>query len=326
MASLPSPFPTMNFTGKLFLAPLAGVSDSVFRAICRRYDADAVVSEMASADGLIRDSAKTLAFVRFEPEERPIGIQLFGAEPAVLAAAAVQIESSARPDFIDINFGCPVRKVVRRNGGSALLKDPGLMERIIRAVALAVKTPVTVKIRSGWRRNQIVAAEIARMAEASGASAITVHPRTQEDGFTGKADWDVIRQVKEAVKIPVIGNGDVLSGPDAASLLKQTGCDAIMVGRGALGRPWIFREIKQFLSGGEVAALSDSERLQVCLNHFEGMLAAYGPRKGVYDMRKHFGWYLRGRPGAALVRKKIVTEESPEKLREILADFFQSPA
>lgn len=313
----------MEFTGKVILAPLAGVSDSVFRRICKRHGADIVVSEMASAEGLVRDSEKTFSYVRFDPEERPLGIQLFGADPAVLAVAASVVQESVKPDFIDLNFGCPVRKVVRRNGGSALLKDPPLMERIIRAVVKAVHLPVTVKIRTGWRNGEIIAPEIARMAEGCGACAITVHGRTQEQGFSGKADWSVIGQVKEAVKIPVIGNGDVMSGEDAARMIGQTGCDSVMVGRGALGRPWIFQSIKEFRNGNSVMSIPNSLRLQISLEHFRGMLEAYGDRKGLYDMRKHFGWYLRALPGAAEARRRIMTEESPAIARQILTEFFE---
>lgn len=310
------------FTGKLILAPLAGITNSIYRRICRSMGADIVVSEMVSADGLVRNNRKSDEYTHFEEDERPFGIQLFGSEPETMAEAARWIQRVVRPDFIDINCGCPVRKVVRRNGGSALMKDPEHLERLAVAVVNAVELPVSVKIRSGWNVNQINAAEVAKRIQNAGAAAVTVHPRTREQGFAGKADWSHIKKVRDAVTIPVIGNGDIREAADARRMMDETGCASVMIGRGALGNPWIFRKIKAGLAGGTAEPVSKMERARTCLHQLDEMIREYGDRKGVYDMRKHFSWYLAGMGGASTVRKRIFSEESPEAIRNIIRGYL----
>jgi nifR3 family TIM-barrel protein len=254
----PASLPTLRFgsvatDGNLVLAPMAGVTASAFRRICREYGANLVVTEMVSSDGLVRGGGRTRDYLDFDPAERPIGIQLFGSEPRIMAEAAQKIEKDARPDFIDMNFGCPVRKVVGRRAGSALLREPAQLRAIARQVAGAVDIPVTAKIRSGWEVGAENAVEIARILEDSGIAAVAVHARSRGEAFGGHAHWDIIRDVKAAVGIPVIGNGDVRSPIDAWNLLRLTGCDAVMVGRAALGSPWIFQGISHFLRHGVTA-------------------------------------------------------------------------
>jgi nifR3 family TIM-barrel protein len=310
------------FSKKVLLAPLAGISNPVFRQVNKCLGADIVFSEMVSADGTVRNNKKTELFIRCTEKERPFGIQLFGSGPAVMADAARFVEEFAHPDLIDLNFGCPVKKVVRRNGGSALLQDPELLGKIVRAVVDSVTTPVTVKIRAGWK--EINAPEISRRIEANGAAAITIHARTQAQGFSGKADWNIIKEVKRSVNIPVIGNGDIFTGSDALRMFEMTRCDACMLARGVFGNPWLFAEIKATLSGKSYTPPNGAEKVRVSLDHLDRMIAEYGLRKGVYDMRKHFAWYLKGIPNAASVRKKIFLEDDPVAVKKIVTDFFLS--
>ena len=258
-----------SLRGKALLAPLAGITNLPFRLIARSQGCECCFTEMISATGLIRDSERTLDYMKSCPEDKPLGFQIFGADPSIMAEAAKFIAGQG-PDLIDINMGCPVRKVIKSGAGAKLMKDPVLAGKIIESVVKAVDVPVTVKIRAGWSRNSINAMEMAEIAERSGASAVIVHGRTADQGFSGHADWQIIAAVKNAVKIPVIGNGDIWQAADALNMIKETGCDAVLIGRGALGNPWIFGEIRE-LSGGAKTTLGPTvaKRYEIIKKHWE---------------------------------------------------------
>jgi tRNA-dihydrouridine synthase B len=304
------------------LAPMAGYTDSGFRRLCKRFGAGLVFTELISAEGLARNGKKTWQLIRFLEEERPIGIQLFGGEPDVMAEAARRVET-VRPDFIDLNFGCPARKVVRRGEGSALLKDLRRLEEIARAVVESVRTPVTAKIRSGWDDDQIVAEETSRILDASGVAAVSVHARTQKMGFRGRADWDVIRRVKKSVRIPVIGNGDVTTAEDALRMMRETGCDSVMIGRGVFGKPWVFGQINAMLgNGGAREEPSHRERIDIAIEHLHLAVETSGECRAVREMRKHIGWYLKGIPEHHEIKQKVFRLESAAEVESCLADWF----
>ena len=304
----------------LFLAPLAGVTETIFRGLCRKEGADFVVSELVSAEGLLRSGKQTLRLCAFDEAERPIGIQLFGSVPDRMAAAAVWVEENIRPDFIDLNSGCPVPKVVKRNGGAALLRDPALFERIVTAMAKATTTPLTVKLRSGWNTGEWVDVEFARIAEGSGAQAVFLHARSKAMRYGGNAFWERIAIVKKAVAIPVIGNGDVRTPADALRMLRETGCDGIMVGRGALGNPWLFRQIKQALADKEITDIENGERYTMAMQHIARQRQRYGERLATKEMRKHVAWYLKGLPDATAYRDRIFRAASTVALEAVLGD------
>jgi nifR3 family TIM-barrel protein len=316
----------MNFSRfQLYLAPLAGVAETVFRTICRRSGADAVVSEMVSAEGLFYKSEPTAELTRFGPDERPIGIQLFGANPQRLAEAARWVDDQVHPDFIDLNAGCPVPKVVRKNGGAALLRDRETYVACVHALTKATRIPVSVKIRSGWDHDRYVDIEYARIAQEEGAAALILHPRTRSMGFSGHSLWERIAMVKEAVSIPVIGNGDVRAPEDAVSLLAQTGCDGIMIGRGAMGNPWLFAQVKDALAGKPVAPVSRDQRILLALEHLRLFCATWGERRAAAEMKTHLGWYLKGLPGAALVREKLFNTKTVREMELAMVEFAGHP-
>lgn len=292
----------VEINGKTALAPMAGTADTAFRLICREFGAAYVVGEMASAKGLTLSDRKTAELLSVTDAERPMAVQLFGDNPAVMARAAVTALRFS-PDIIDINMGCPAPKVTGNGGGSALMKDPALAGRIVRTVAQAVGVPVTVKIRKGWDRHSVNAVELAKIAEENGAAAITVHGRTRDQMYAPPVDWDIIAQVKHAVSVPVIGNGDVFTPADAKKMLDVTGCDLVMIGRGALGAPWLFRQTEDFLATGRFSpAPAPEERIAVMRRHIALLCRCKGEFIGMREARKHAAWYFKGMRGAAALR------------------------
>lgn len=315
----------LEIKGHAALAPMAGVADRAFREICVRFGASYVVSEMISSKGLQFQDKKTASLMTLGEAEHPAAIQLFGDEPAVMAEAA-KMAMEYGPDVIDINMGCPAPKVSGNGSGSALMKNPPLCGEIVSAVKNAVPIPVTVKIRKGWDRGTVNAVEVARICEAAGADAITVHGRTRDQMYAPPVDWDIIRAVKQAVKIPVIGNGDVVSARAAAELLETTGCDLVMVGRGALGDPWIFSQINAYLSEATVLLPPPglNERMLVMMQHIELMCQYKGEQRAMNEARKHVGWYLKGMKNAAEFRRRAGTLENRDQLEQLVKDVLSA--
>ncbi len=310
------------FTNKIFLAPMAGITDQVFRSICKEMGADVVVSEMVSAESVKYNKQGVATLAAFNESERPIGIQLFGSHPGRLAEAAQYIEQTFQPDFIDLNSGCPVPKVVKKNGGSALLKDPQLFSQILTAMVKAISIPVTVKIRSGWLKHQWVDCEIAKIAEEAGVSAIAVHPRSKTMAFTGHSFWERIARVKESVSIPVIGNGDIITPQDGKAMMEQTGCDSIMIGRSVYGNPWIFKQLKEYLKNSTITPISWSERKRVALHHFQEYRRVHGDTLAAAEMKKHVAWYAKGIPGASTFRNQVFRSQTADQIEKRIEDFF----
>ena len=308
---------SVKIESPVFLAPMAGVTDYAFRILCKEMGAGVVYSEFVSADGIIRENQKTLDLIHFHEEERPIGIQMFGSSPEVMAQAARFVVDNFRPDILDINYGCPVPKVTKRGAGSAALKDLCLMDEITTSVVESVPdVPVTVKMRSGWNQESIVTPEAGERLEKIGIKAITLHPRTTVQSYLGQADWSLIKELKQTVSIPVIGNGDVSTPKHVLSMFEDTGCDAVMVGRGALGNPWFFRETLALLGGEPLPEkCTVSERVEMCQRHFDLLLENRGEHWGMNLMRKHFGWYIRGFPGAAKFRQALVTAQGLDEMQ-----------
>lgn len=285
----------VKISNQIVLAPMAGISDSAFRRITKEMGCGLVVAEMVSDKAILYGSQKTIDMLYMKDEERPISQQIFGSDKESFVYAAKYIEQHMHPDIIDINMGCPVPKVATRaQAGSALLKDPNKVYEIVKAVVDSVNVPVTVKIRSGWDEKSINALEIAKVVEKAGASAITVHPRTRSQGYSGKANWNIIKQIKENVKIPVIGNGDIKTCYDAKKMLKETKCDAVMIGRGLLGNPWLIKDCINYLSGKEIEEVTLEERLNMILKHFNYLLDFQPEKIAVLKMRTHIGYYLKG--------------------------------
>ena len=312
----------------LFLAPMAGVSESPFRQICRRYGADVVVSEFISSVGISLGIERVLAEMRFEPVERPIGIQIYGADAGIMAKAAGMVTELFEPDFVDINFGCPVKKVVRNNGGSGCLKDMGLVQGIIRAVSSATHLPVTVKIRSGWDETQRDPVDIALRCQEAGAQALTLHPRTRTQMYQGDANWDEIARVAAALAIPVIGNGDIKTPEDVVAMRRHTNCAGIMIARGSFGNPWLFAQSRELLDGRSKRPDPTAEqRFATALEHARLALRLQGDtRKTAMEFRKHLGWYTKGLPGAADLRQQLFAIESMAEAERIFEAYLARPA
>ncbi|OGF50617.1 MAG: tRNA dihydrouridine synthase DusB [Candidatus Firestonebacteria bacterium RIFOXYA2_FULL_40_8] len=301
----------------IFLAPMAGITDIPFRAIVKAMGAGLLYSEMISAEGLIRDGKNTKMIADIDEKERPVVLQIFGGKPSSLGKAAYML--SPKADIIDINCGCSVRKVMRSDSGAALLKDSVKFKEIVSTVVKNSLVPVTVKIRSGWDNANLNAPEIAKIAEDCGVSAVTIHPRTRCQGFGGKADWNMIGKVKNAVKIPVIGSGDIHNAQDAGRMLEETGCDAVMIGRSCLGDPWIFRETLAYLENGKTPIPpSEAERLQIVKEHGDHMAAYKGERTGIREFRKHLLWYFKGMKGIKHLRPLANKMETLQDFHEIL--------
>lgn len=308
----------VTLENNLILAPMAGVTDLPFRLLCKEQGAGLLCMEMVSAKAILYKNRNTHALLTIDPAENPVSLQLFGSEPDIMAQIAHQIEELPF-DILDINMGCPVPKIVNNGEGSALMKNPLLAGEIIEKTVRAIKKPVTVKIRKGFDEEHVNAVEMAHIAQESGAAAVAVHGRTREQYYSGKADWDIIRKVKEAVSIPVIGNGDLTSAEAVIAMKEQTGCDGFMIGRGAQGNPWIFKQILHYFKTGEHLARPDlSEMSEMMLRHARMMIAYKGEYTGMHEIRKHAAWYTSGYPNSARFRGQINEVETYEQLEELL--------
>ncbi len=308
---------SLRLKHNLLLAPLAGITNHVFRLLCRHQGAALAFTEMVSVNGMIREGTKTRALLMSSPDDRPLGVQLFGEDPAILAQAAEMVEDSA--DLLDINMGCPVRKVVAGGAGSALLKDTARVAAIVRAVRKVSCLPLTIKIRSGWQCGDTTWQEVGRIAEAEGCDAITLHPRSRSQMFSGTANWEQLTALKQLVRIPVIGSGDLFTAEDCQRMLAETGCDGVMVARGALGNPWIFRQALELLDGRPVGAVTVVERADMAARHLSLFCAEVGEAVAVREMKKHFGWYIHGVNGASLLRREVNGAHTRQELETVLA-------
>lgn len=315
----------VELNGQVILAPMAGVCNSAFRKICKEMGCSLVCAEMVSSNGMIYNSKKTEDMLYFEEMERPISQQIFGSDKETFVEAAKRVYEKMHPDIIDINMGCPVPKVaIKSQAGSALLKNPLLIKEIVSSVVNAVPVPVTVKIRSGWDFNSINAVEVAKICEEAGANAITVHPRTRSQLYSGKADLEIIKKVKESVSIPVIGNGDIKDIESAKHMLEYTKCDAIMIGRGVLGNPWLIKEIDAYLKTGEIIDKpSYKEKIDMCYKHLDYLLKNKDEKIAVLEMRSHISWYIKGIPYHKEVQNQCFKAKTKEEIKEILDNYLK---
>lgn len=304
----------------IMLAPMAGLTDLALRTLAREQGAPFCFSEMISAQGLIRGGKNTLPLLRSNSADRPLGVQLFGEEPAALAEAARIVEDAC--DLIDINMGCPVRKVVAGGAGSALLKDPSKVSRILQAVRKATAVPLTVKIRTGWTINESTFREVAHIAESEGCDAVTLHPRSRAQMFSDHADWSRITELKNTLKIPVIGSGDLFEWTDVRDMFHETGCDGVMIARGVLGNPWIFNQCRAVFSGSEPLLPDEGEKRRMVLRHLMFLSDLYGEDRAVKELRKHLSWYVKGMPGASRFRSTINGIVRKSALVDQINDFF----
>ena len=315
----------VTIKNQIVLAPMAGISNSAYRRICKEMGCGLIYAEMVSDKAITFQNKKTLDMLTMTDFERPIAQQIFGTDVDSFVYAAKYIEENMKPDIIDINMGCPVPKVaLRAQAGAALLKNPDKIYDIVSAVVEAVSVPVTVKIRSGWDANHINVVEVARIIEKAGASAICVHPRTRSQGYSGKADWNLIKLVKENVSIPVIGNGDVKKPEDAVRMLEETHCDAVMIGRGVLGNPWLIRDSIRLLEGKEVLPVSVEERVDMCLKHLSYLMELKSEKLACLEIRSHISWYFKGVPGCNELKNKIYQTSNIHDIISLLNEFKES--
>ena len=311
----------IELKNNILLAPMAGITDLPFRMLCEKCGAGLCCTEMISSKGLYYNDEKTKMLLNLEGEQRPVAAQIFGSDIDAMKYAAKYVSGVA--DIVDINMGCPAPKIVKNGDGSKLLLNLKLIEQIATEVVKASKVPVTAKIRKGWDNNNIVAVEVAKILEQAGISAITIHGRTREEYYSGQADWNIIKKVKEAVKIPVIGNGDIKSKEDAKKILEETNVDGIMIGRAAIGNPWIFEEIINYLSGKEESKVTDEEKLQTMLEHINMEVEEKGENVAIKEMRKHLAYYVRNRKDASKIREKINKIETKKELTDCLKEYFK---
>ena len=312
----------VKIKNQIVLAPMAGISNSAYRKICKEMGCGLIYAEMVSDKAITFNNKKTIDMLYMEEFERPLAQQIFGSDKESFVEAAKYIYENMKPDIIDINMGCPVPKVaVRAQAGSALLKDVDKIYDIVSAVVKAVPIPVTVKIRSGWDNKHINAVEVAKVVEKAGASAICVHPRTRSQGYSGKADWSIIKSVKEAVSIPVIGNGDVKTPLDAKRMLEETGCDAVMIGRGVLGNPWLIKNCINYLSGKEVVDVTVEDRIDMCLKHLEYLNNLKSEKLACLEIRNHIGWYFKGIKGSNELKNKVYKTTNIHDIICLLKEF-----
>ncbi len=311
---------------KVWLAPLAGITDNPFRAICKECGADVVVSEMVSVDGLLYNRDRSLEYAEFEDSQRPFGIQLFGSDPEIFKKA-VNIALTKKPDFIDINMGCPVKKVVKRGAGSALMTTPDIAVKIVsetKNILTPLNIPLSVKFRSGWDMFSINSLEFGKKMQEAGADIICLHPRTREQMFSGKSSWDLIAELKKEVDIPVIGNGDIIKIEDMITIYEQTGCDSVMIGRGVMGKPWLFTQIQNYLSNGNIQKISTQEKLEIIRRHMELMIFHKGEKQAVYEMRTHFSHYTKGLRGGARIRNNINKLHDVDRILLLVEELYKA--
>ena len=311
----------LNINNPLFLAPMAGITDLAFRMLCREQGCGVVYTEMVSAKGLFYGSERTEELMEINPNEHPIGIQIFGSDPLIMAQMVEKI-SNTDADLIDINMGCPAPKIVKNGEGSALMRNPQLVKKIVSEVSRASSKPITVKIRKGWDDKSVNAVDIALIAEEAGAAAITIHGRTREQFYAGVADWDIIREVKSRLSIPVIGNGDIFTPQAAFDMTKQTNCDGIMIARGAQGNPWLFRDIISYMDKGEIPIQPEpNEKIETALRHLKIIVGQKGERLGVCEMRKHIAWYLKGLKDSSQIKRLINTLTTAAEVEAVLNSY-----